>query len=61
MRQNLKEVANKSVIQRTETEYKAYAVGKWALDCEALKLDVNSGSKFCGLHGKSYEFTIGDL
>ncbi|MEP7321713.1 MAG: hypothetical protein ABI761_07330 [Saprospiraceae bacterium] len=25
------EVANKSVIQRTETEYKAYAVGKWHL------------------------------
>ena len=61
MRQNLKEVANKSVIQRTETEYKAYAVGKWALDYEALKLDVNSDSKFCGLHGKRYEFTIGDL
>ena len=54
-------MADKIVILRTETEYKAYAEGKWALDCEAQKLDVNSSSKFCGLQGKSNEFTIGDL
>lgn len=36
-------------------------MGKRALDCEAPKLDVNSGSKSCGLTGKDNELTVGGL
>lgn len=36
-------------------------MGERALDCEARKLDVNSGSKSCGLTGKGNELTVGEL
>lgn len=36
-------------------------MGERALDCEGRKLDVNSGSKSCGLTGKGNELTVGDL
>jgi len=33
VRANLKEACDKSVNERTGTQYKAYLVGKWAMDC----------------------------